>query len=162
MVQDGSKRTLYTDRNTFLRTGKDRSSIAPIVFSLFFIAGIAADIILWGGDPLILSVGIVGLAAQIVSLYLIRKNHRGHFEIDERGIRFPRPRDTYIEFSKIKGFKTEDKQQFLFHTRYMEIRCDDGSNYVISNKKLRPSDYITADFVRIETSIRDRWNQLNR
>jgi hypothetical protein len=162
MVQDRSKRILYSDRNTFLRTGKDRSSIAPIVFSLFFIAGIAADIILWGGDLLILSVGIVGLAAQMFLLYLIRKNHRGRFEIDEKGIRFPKPRDEYIEFSRIKGFKTEDIQRFPFRTRYMEIRCDDGSIYLISNKKLRQADYVTSDFVKVEETIRDRWNHLNR
>jgi hypothetical protein len=155
-------KTRYSDKGTFLKNGKDRSSVAPILFSLFFIAGITADVILWGTDLLILFVGIVGLAAQMTMLYLIRKNHKGAFEVTEEGIRFPKPRDAFVRFSDIKGFKTEDAQPFFYHLRCMTIETDGGGTYIISNRKLKDSDYVSGDFVKIESAIRERWNEMNR
>ncbi len=101
--------------------------------------------------------------ANLVMLYLIRKNKVGFFEVRADGIKFPKPRDDFVRFSDIKRFRTKDERALrIFRTRYIEIKEEDGPVHVISNRRIPGSDYISSDLDDIERIVRDRWNRLNR
>jgi hypothetical protein len=155
-------KVLYTDKCTFLKTSRDRSSVMPAALAAFFMVGTLLVSILWQ-DPLMTIVGVVGLTANLLMLYLVRRNEVGSFEVREDGIRFPKPRDAFVEFDRIRKVRTMDQRtNWIFRTRYIEIVDLDGARYVISDRRIPGTDYVTGDYGKVERAISERFNELDR